>query len=152
MKNKKGFTLIELLVVIAIIGVLSSLVTVSLSTARQKSRDTQRVENIRQLRAALELYRNANTGYPANLTSLAPAHIPVIPVDPQDTGTGGALCRAGGYCYYLLPNGGYHLGAQLERADAQVLKSDADTNSPDADGAAAGTDFAGTDPVYDVTL
>ena len=56
-KNKaRGFTLIELLVVIAIIGILSSVVLASLSTARQKSRDAKRISDVGQIQLAAEAW------------------------------------------------------------------------------------------------
>lgn len=64
LNKEKGFTLIELLVVIAIIGVLSTLAVVSLNNARQKSRDSKRVSDIKQIQNALELYYNDVNGYP----------------------------------------------------------------------------------------
>ncbi|MFA6603416.1 MAG: type II secretion system protein [Patescibacteria group bacterium] len=64
MNNKKGFTLIELLVVIAIIGLLSTLAVVALNSARQKSRDSKRVADTKQVQTALELYFADLNGYP----------------------------------------------------------------------------------------
>ena len=60
-----GFTMIELLVVIAIIGLLSSVVLVSLNLSRQKARDTQRLANISQVIKALEFYYGKNNQFPA---------------------------------------------------------------------------------------
>jgi prepilin-type N-terminal cleavage/methylation domain-containing protein len=52
----RGFTLIELLVVIAIIGLLSSIVLASLNSARVKSRDARRLEDLKQMANAVQLY------------------------------------------------------------------------------------------------
>ena len=62
--NKRGFTLIELLVVIAIIGILASIVLVSLNDARNKGYDTQIKSDISQIRTTIELcYDNMNGTY-----------------------------------------------------------------------------------------
>lgn len=55
MTKHKGFTLIELLVVIAIIGLLSTLAVISLSTARGKARDAQRLSDVRQMGTAIDI-------------------------------------------------------------------------------------------------
>ncbi|MEY4722715.1 MAG: hypothetical protein RLZZ324_228 [Candidatus Parcubacteria bacterium] len=78
--NSKGFTLIELLVVIAIIGLLSTLAVVALNSARQKSRDSKRVADVKQMQTALELYFADKNGYPAAPTSSAAAPVGVLGV------------------------------------------------------------------------
>jgi len=62
---KKGFTLIELLVVIAIIGLLSSIVLVSMQGMRGKARDATRRAGLRQVQLALELYYSNYEIYPS---------------------------------------------------------------------------------------
>lgn len=63
-KRLSGFTLIELLVVITIIGILSSIVLVSLGSARVKARDTRRLADIRQVALGLEFYIDHYRKYP----------------------------------------------------------------------------------------
>lgn len=52
--NKKGFTLIEILTVIMIIGILASVILVSMDTARKRAADTTIKNQIGQLRSLAE--------------------------------------------------------------------------------------------------
>ncbi len=135
----KGFSLIELLVVIAIIGLLASIVMVSLSGARAKSRDAKRQADIKNIQLALSLYYSDNSMYPENIYAaagtapdggLAPTYLPVVPTDPNNTtactnsgavgcykyvaytpGTTGASANCNGTSF---PPATYHLGAVME--------------------------------------
>lgn len=63
-KKRRGFTLIELLVVIAIIGVLSSVVLVSLNIARGKGANATIKSDLNSVRSQAELfYDSSPTGY-----------------------------------------------------------------------------------------
>ena len=63
-RQRAGFTVIELLVVIVIIGILATLVTVTVISARDKALDAKRVADIRQMQNALERYLNDVGHYP----------------------------------------------------------------------------------------
>ena len=68
--NKKnrtlGFTLVELLVVISIIGVLSSVVFASLSSAKAKAKNAAIISNFATLRTHAELYYDQYGEYSYN--------------------------------------------------------------------------------------
>ncbi len=126
--RNRGFTLIELLVVISIIALLSSVVLASLNAARSKARDSERLADARQLRNAVELYRNDSGSYPSTsgnwrgvcssfgshgttgsggyVPNLAPTYIPVLPTDPKPLGTNNCyLYRSDGIDYMILVYG-----------------------------------------------
>lgn len=65
-KNNQAFTLIELLVVIAIIGLLSTMVVISVKNARVKARDARRLADLKQIHTAIELYYDLYGHYPTD--------------------------------------------------------------------------------------
>jgi type II secretion system protein G len=118
MIKKQGFTLIELLVVIAIIGLLASIVLVSLNATRKKARDSKRLSDLKQIQLAIEMYYDDNGYYPKegdgangkvgegagldNMLSPYMAKVPADPLGPGDTThyyyyDGNQLCSGGPY-------------------------------------------------------
>ncbi len=146
MRSNKGFTLIELLVVIAIIGMLASIVMVSLSGAKSKSRDAKRQADMKSIQLALSLYYNDNGFYPKNIYStsgvapsngLAPTYLPSMPVDPNATAACTSSATASCYKYIAYGSGPncnnnttppvtYHLGASMENPNDSFADVDAD--------------------------
>lgn len=68
MPKRQGFTLIELLVVISIIGLLATLLSANLTSARSRARDSQRKSDLKNISTALRLYYNDVGNYPAAIT------------------------------------------------------------------------------------
>ncbi len=68
---------------VAVIGLLASVVLVSLNSAREKGRDAIRFSDVKQLEIALTLYQDQNNSYPATLELLQPDFIAAVPTDPQ---------------------------------------------------------------------
>jgi prepilin-type N-terminal cleavage/methylation domain-containing protein len=105
--SKKGFTLMELLVSIAIIGILSAIIIPSLSGSKEKSRDSRRMTELKDLSQAVENYIVDNDyQFPSSLSDLS-AYFSPIPSDP--------LVSSGHPDYSLYSiNKTYCLGAKLE--------------------------------------
>lgn len=155
-RNYKGFTLIELLVVIAIIGILASIVMVSLVSAREKARDAKRVADIKNIQLALETYYNDNLRYTTAVTQVAPTYMSVVPKDPL-TNLDYKYANTSTSC------NAYHLGAILEQSANTALLQDVDKADTTQTCTGSDGDFEGlssacsgstpgtTDLCYDVT-
>ena len=110
--------------VVAIIGILATIVVVALVPARRRSRDAKRISDVRQLSLALQLYREDNSQYPADIyATSSPAFFPdylrIVPTDPN---------TAANYSYGVDSASNpqdYVLGAVLESSNT-ALNADVD--------------------------
>lgn len=142
--TKGGFTLIELMVVISIISLLSSIIFSSINTARMNARDAKRISDVRQIRIALELYRNQNGTYPVSgfirstdptwdttsaLQTALTTHMPKIPKDPVNAPDSDPWFTGNyTYAYYYSPVSSpqaksYDLTVQLENTSSPLRAS-----------------------------
>ena len=128
---EKGFTLIELLVVISIIGLLSSIVLASLTTARYKARDAKRIADMRQMMTAIEFYYDKYATYPPAPGSWSAGWTAMQNTLVTDKFLGSAFQdpAGGSSTYYYFRCGanyqGYKMAAKLEKTHT-VLASDGD--------------------------
>jgi prepilin-type N-terminal cleavage/methylation domain-containing protein len=152
-KNKKiflkAFTLIELLVVIAVIGLLSTIVIVSMSGTRAKARDARRLQDLRQLQKAVELYYDTYGKYPepcqgyGNWSGHCPSYgncdtnyikglepwLPTLPKDPKyDTGSQCYLYRSDGKDYMIIAH--FTMETICDGTDADTIPDPGDECNP----------------------
>lgn len=141
---RSGFTLIEILVVVFIIALLASIVIINVNQSRLRARDARRLSDMENIRNALEFYYESNRAYPALcgdptgptmpagcyrysgtsptnwVPSITPQFLPVLPVDPKNTG----------YSIYIYGSNGkdFKMMALME-VDFSKALNDGGTNS-----------------------
>jgi general secretion pathway protein G len=80
---QRGFTLIELLIVMTIIGILASIVVPSYQRNLIKAREVVLMEDLYQMRRAIDAYFADNLKYPESLEALVEKkYLHGIPRDP----------------------------------------------------------------------
>ncbi len=154
--QKKGFTLVEILLVVAIIGILASIVLISLGPIQRQGRDARRLSDLRSIQSALELYYNKCGYYPGAAAPTLPCPAWVNPASWGDMATaltGSSLginqipndpTSGRTYGYLASGNGSsYILAAQLEDVNNPALSQSASAGT-----AVGSVGTCGTSGVY----
>lgn len=109
MIKRNGFTLIELLIVISIIGIFSGFLFVSFAGVRERGRDAQRKNDLRQIKNALRLYYNDYQSYPEDQNGV----ILGCGSNGQAACAWGANFSAGSTNYMVLPTDPINTGEHV---------------------------------------
>ena len=81
--NQEGWTLIEITIVISLITILASIAVVGYQSAITRSKEAALMENLFQMRNAIDQYYADKEGYPPSLDDLVISnYLRSIPVDP----------------------------------------------------------------------
>lgn len=91
LKKENGFTLIELMVVIIILGILATIVAPRLVGRTEQAQRTKAVVQVRNLEAALELFKLDSGFYPTTEQGLQAL------IEKPSTGRDARRWREGGY-------------------------------------------------------
>ncbi|OYX43400.1 hypothetical protein B7Y94_01675 [Candidatus Saccharibacteria bacterium 32-49-12] len=104
--RSRGFTVIELLVVIVVIGILAALTVVSYQGIQERTRDAQRMQDLKAIQKGLIMYRSKFGSFPLPkgvspgswettlqnqtggfISDLSTSDImPQVPIDPKNSG------------------------------------------------------------------
>lgn len=69
-QKQKGFTIVELLIVIVVIAILAAISIVAYNGIQERARDSQRVQDVKTIAKALEIYYLDNNTFPSSACTL----------------------------------------------------------------------------------